>query len=217
MTIKEVALLTKDLGATRHFYTHILQLPVLAESQATVSFGIGSSVLTFYYSDAPSEPFYHVAFSIPHSQVAAALTWVECRIPILPGPQGQAVFDFPGWLAQAFYFHDNNGNILECIGRQPLGDAATDLAAPFLLGINEIGVPATNLLSEAEMLSATYGVPFFFRGPKLADFNVLGDDTGLFIMPATGRGWLPTSRLAERHWLRVQFEQNGQLHTLERD
>jgi len=215
MLISEVCLLTHDLAATTTFYTEVLQLSVREQSGTAVCFAVGDTLLTFHHSSAPEAPFYHLAFSIPHNLAAEAQAWMAERVPILPGPAGEAILNFPAWQARAFYFHDNNGNILECIARQPLSNALPELCAPFLLSINEVGLPAHNVWQEAAALHASYNVPYFSRGPELPDFTVLGDDHGLFIVPAAGRGWLPTGRPAERHWLRVQFEQQGRQHTLE--
>jgi hypothetical protein len=80
--------------------------------------------------------------------------------------------------------------------------------------VNEVGLPEAHVLERCTAWQAEYDLPFFARGPKCGDIAAMGDDDGLFVVSAIGRGWLPTFRPAERHRLRVRFTQSGQVHTL---
>ncbi|ALW84857.1 hypothetical protein AUC43_07005 [Hymenobacter sedentarius] len=216
MRITDLHLLTADLAGTEAFYGGQLQLPLLQRTPTAVGFRVGYSRLTFHAAPGPTRPFYHVAFAIAFGQVNAAQAWVAARAESLPYSATQAIADFPNWRARAFYFLDNNGTILECIGRVggPAGPAEFE-AATGLLGVHEIGLVLPDVPRDCEALASTYHVPFYARGPRLADFAALGDEDGLFIASAVGRGWLPTLRPAERHWLKVAFEQDGQPYELE--
>ena len=217
MRITDLHLLSADLAGTEAFYSQQLRLPLLQRTPTALSFQVGYSTLWFHAASASSRPFYHVAFAIAYNQVDAAHAWMATRAESLPYSATQAIADFPNWRARAFYFLDNNGNILECIGR--VGAAAEGqqdfTAVTGLLGVNEIGLVLPDLPRNCEEILAAYHVPFYARGPRLADFAAMGDDDGLFIASAPGRGWLPTARPAERHWLKVAFEQNGQPRELE--
>lgn len=129
---------------------------------------------------------------------------------------GEAIADFPNWRAQAFYFHDPAGNILECIARFELPNATTEpFGAKQFLGLSEAGIVAANVPALAAELAARYGIPDFARGPKLPNFAALGTDEGLLILTEQGRGWLPTGRPAERHWLRLEGEHAGRSFVIE--
>jgi catechol 2,3-dioxygenase-like lactoylglutathione lyase family enzyme len=218
MQIKELHLLTADLDGTEQFYGEQLQLPVLHRGPGVLAFRVGHSVLSFRAAPAGSRPFYHVAFAVPLGSIEAGHAWVSQRAESLPFTDGQPIAEFRNWGARAFYFHDNNGTILECIGRA--AQAAPGLpafsAAAGFLGINEVGLVVPNVPAACAELTAAYQVPPFVRGPRLPDFAAMGDDDGLFILSAEARGWLPTFRPAESHWLQVTFEQGGQQYEVER-
>jgi catechol 2,3-dioxygenase-like lactoylglutathione lyase family enzyme len=217
MQINELHLLTADLAGTEQFYGGKLQLPVLQRTPEALAFQIGHSVLWFRAAPAGSRPFYHVAFAVPLGSVDAALAWVGQNVGTLPFTDGLPIAEFQNWGARAFYFHDNNGSILECIGRAAQNAPALSEFRPAtgFLSINEVGLVVPHVPAACAQLTAAYGVTPFFRGPSLPDFAAMGDDDGLFIVSADARGWLPTLRPAESHWLRVQFEQSRQLHQLE--
>ncbi|MBC6989692.1 VOC family protein [Hymenobacter sp. BT491] len=216
MILKEVHLQTADLAATTAFYAELLELPVQAQTETAVAFRVGFSLLSFRLSNAAQRPFYHFAFTIPSNQVAEAHAWISARTTILPAPEGGTILDFPNWNAKAFYFHDPNGNILECIARFDLPNAvANGFSSACFLGLNEIGLPTPNAPQSAEAIHRQYDVPYFVRGPRLPEFVVMGDDTGLFIMPTIGRGWLPTGRPAERFGIRVVFEEKGKTQVID--
>lgn len=215
MRLLEIDLFTADIDGTAAFYAGRLHWPVLFRSSTLVRFQVGYSTLSFHLALASEQPFYHLAFAIPWALVEAGAEWVAARTPLLPFFATQNLVDFPNWRARAFYFADNNGNILEGIGRATLpGPAATVFTAACFWGVNEVGLPMANVVESCAAWNAKYDVPFFEHGPKRADFTALGDDEGLFVVAAIGRGWLPTFRPAEQHRLRVRFAQQGHLHTL---
>ncbi|GAB3292192.1 hypothetical protein GCM10027511_05110 [Hymenobacter humi] len=215
MRITDLHLLTSDLAGTEAFYTQQLELPLVESTPDGISFRVGQSTLHFRAAPAAQQPFYHIAFAIALQQVDAAHAWMATRAEILPYAADAPIADFPNWRARAFYFHDNNGNILECIGRATVPASQGVFSAASLHGLCEVGLALPDVAHDCEEIAATYQVPFYARGPRLADFAALGDDEGLFIASAVGRGWLPTHRPAERHWLKVGFEQQQQPFELE--
>lgn len=209
MVIQSLHLRTNDLPATRKFYAELLETPLIKESEQHVSFGFGHSTLNFYAS-YETDPFYHVAFSIPNNKLDEALHWVGERTPILPYSEEKTIADFTGWNARAFYFHDNNQNILELITHY---DLKTSSEQPFntalITGICEIGITVEDVGHACHEFDSLFHLPYFVKGPRLKDFAVMGDEHGMFIVSRTGRGWLPTMRQSEKHWTKVLVENDG--------
>jgi catechol-2,3-dioxygenase len=205
MIIKELTLLTNNLAATEEFYTKILELPLLAKSATNISFSAGHSTLSFSLV-ADKDPCYHFAFSIPSNKVNEALSYIAQRTRILPYSDESTIADFTNWNAHAFYFHDNQKNILEFIAHH---DLATTSNKPFtsssITGICEIGVPVEDVTEACKTINEKFGVPYFKKGPRLHHFSVMGDEYGLFIVTKSGRGWVPTQQPAERHFAEVVF------------
>ncbi|MCC3160296.1 hypothetical protein LJ737_23870 [Hymenobacter sp. 15J16-1T3B] len=215
MHLLTLHLLAPDLPALHRFYAEVLGLPTHATA-AGLRVQLGYSELIFRPAALGTAPFYHFALHVPHNQLDAAYAWFAARTPLLPFTDGQPIAEFPNWQARAFYFLDPAGNILECIARQPLPNASPrPFAAASLLGLSEVGVVTPAVLPTAEALTAAHGIPAFHRGPRLPNFAALGDDEGLLILTETQRGWLPTGRPAEPHWLRLEGEQAGRPFVLE--
>ena len=88
-------------------------------------------------------PFYHFALLVPGDRFEAALAWCRERVELLPDREtGDPVFDFTNWEAQALYFHDPAGSIVELIAHRGIGEAGA--TGPFspdeLLGVSEVGI-----------------------------------------------------------------------------
>ena len=74
---------------------------------------------------AAGSPFYHFALLVPGDRFDAALEWAREHVELLPDTEtGEAVFDFTHWDANAVYFHDPAGSIVELIAHRGIGEAA---------------------------------------------------------------------------------------------
>jgi extradiol dioxygenase family protein len=209
MFIQSLHLHTNDLEATKKFYTELLQVPVITESEKSISFAFGHSTLNFRAS-LESNPFYHIAFSIPNNKLEEALQWISNKTAILPYSETEMIADFTGWNAKSFYFHDNNENILEFITHYDLKTSSTQpFNAALITGICEIGVTVEEVEHACKEFHTLFHLPYFPKGPQLHDFGVMGDANGMFIVSKTGRGWLPTFRPCEKHWTKVLIENDG--------
>lgn len=209
MTIKTLGLFTNDLAATKRFYTECMQLRLVDETAAQVSFAAGNSLLKFTKITG-SNPFYHFAFSIPNNHLQNALIWVSRFAEILPYSSTEQIADFTGWNAKAFYFHDNNNNILELITHYDLAIETADVfSSASVLSICEAGIVVDEVAAATKHIYETYGVPYFLKGPNLTDFSVMGDAHGMFIVSKKGRGWLPTHRACAYYPLNVIAEEKG--------
>ena len=115
------------------------------------------------------------------------------------------MFDFPGWNAQACYFHDPAGNIVELIAHQDR--EATGASGPFdaseLLGLSELGLVGQPTAMAPPL---TEGLGLRVWDGRVADHDALafvGEPARTLILVPTARGWLPTGRPAERHPIQV--------------
>src|SRR6476646_6968093 len=182
MFIQSLHLRTNDLAATKKFYTELLQTPVIKESEQYISFAFGHSTLNFHTS-YESNPFYHVAFSIPNNKLQEALEWASERTDILPYSDKEVIANFIGWNAKAFYFHDNNQNILEFITHYDLKTSSTQsFSAALITGICEIGITVEDVAHASNEFNTLFHIPYFVKGPRLQDFVVMGDANGMFII-----------------------------------
>src|SRR5438067_3420051 len=123
MFIKELHILTDNPEESSAFYANGLGLPVLHETDNSVTLSLKHSTLTFHHSEVKN-PKYHFAINIPRNKINEALNWVSHIIHPVIIENGSAVADFRNWHAEAFYFFDNNGNILELIARRDLKNEA---------------------------------------------------------------------------------------------
>jgi len=218
MLIKELLLLTTNIVAVKKFYQELMGFPVIRETMQSVSFKTGSSILSFELTNSYPAPFYHVAFAIPNNKLTEALEWIEQRAPILLYLEKEQIADFKGWNAKAFYFHDQQQNILEFITHF---DLHTNDQKPFsassVESICEIGIVTENVSETCEAIKTKYNVSYFEKGPLLNDFAVMGDSHGLFIISKKKRGWLPTQRPAEKFPVQVKIEVDGSVKELSFD
>lgn len=215
MRIQGLQLLSDDLEGTASFYHEVLGLPILHQSEKELRLAAGETVLSFHRSREQKQQ-YHFAFNIPCNKTEEALGWMQGKAAIIEIAPGQPIADFSNWNAMAFYFTDNNENVVEFIGRNDLKNAST---VPFdgssVLSVCEIGIVGDDVPEQCAQIIEKYGVEYFSKQPPLPRFAALGDDEGLFIVVPHRREWYPTKILSTKHWLRVDFEVDGRKAVLE--
>jgi hypothetical protein len=168
--------------------------------------GIGGAELAFTAADG--EPFHHVALLVPGDRFAAAHAWLGERVPILPSQDGGTVFDFDFWDAQACYFHDPAGNILELIAHRGLAErgASGPFTAAELAGISEVGVVTPRPADAVATLERELGLALWSGAVEAeGGLGFVGRKAHTLVVSGTGRGWLPTGRPAEPHPATVTF------------
>ena len=176
MLIKELILLTVDIKATKLFYNALMGFAILKETDDHISFVTGNSILSFNLTSIPTAPFYHVAFSIPNNKLNEALEWIAQRVPVLPYSSNEQIADFTGWNAKAFYFHDEQQNILEFITHfDRCSNDQNPFSAASVESICEIGIVADNVGATCQEIITQYKIPYFAKGPLMEDFAVMGD------------------------------------------
>jgi catechol-2,3-dioxygenase len=216
MKIDELQLLTADVAAQYEFYVNVLGLPVVSQSDTKLTLQAGHSWLTFDRAPAGWSGFYHFAFNIPENQFSEARKWLSERVTLLRDTGGRETFNFAGWDADAIYFYDPGGNVVEYIARHRLDNRS---AEPFdgqgLLSISEIGLPTDDVQQTVQALCDQLSIEVF-DGAGSDMFTAVGDEEGLFIVVKQGRIWFPdTGRMAEYQPLTVQVRDGtGQTHVI---
>lgn len=146
---------------------------------------IGATTLRFD-EVAPPAP-YHLAFAIPPGSIVGAFAWARRRLQML----SEETFDFSNWDADACYFDDPDGNVLELIARK---GRDRPFVAAGIAGVCELGLPVADPLTAVAQLEDELGLDVF-DGDRDA-FTAVGDPEGLFIVVRPGRNWLPTELAA---------------------
>lgn len=209
MNILELEILTDDLTETEKFYSEILELPIRSKSKNSISFLAGQSILTFIKSEKQN-PTYHFAFNIPQNKFEEAMNWATVKFDLIKNSEFSTVTTFENWNAKAFYFYDNNRNILEFIARFDLENNSKDtFTSSSIQSISEVGIVTDEPLNYGENLVADNDITFFHKGPKRDDFVALGNDGGLFVIAKTNRNWYPTNDPAQKHWTRIKITTNN--------
>jgi hypothetical protein len=172
----------------RDFYGGELGLPL--DGDAIM---IGETRLRFRVE--PGGAFYHFALLVPGDRFPAALQWTRGRVEILGD-----VFEFENWDAEAVYFHDRAGSIVELIAHHGLEEngRAGAFAADELVGFSELGIVGDppRLLQQLE----TEGLELWSGTVDEPDrLAFVGEKGRTLIIAPPGRGWLPTDRPAEPH------------------
>lgn len=214
MDIISIELLTNNLEKTTAFYQEILDFEVVTKNQHEVIFRVGTSLLRFT-ENLSFNTIYHFAFNIPQNQVKSALSWLHNKVEVILDTNKQPITQFENWNAQAVYFYDDNGNILEFIARRDLNDHSSESFSSNLIRcVSEIGLVCDEPLALAEELIQQNRLNYFEKGPILSDFTALGDHNGLLILSKTGRNWYPTQHPAQKNTVSVKFNSNSKVHTL---
>jgi catechol-2,3-dioxygenase len=217
MRIDELQLLAGRLPALHDFYASLLGLPVVSRSEAKVTFQVGDSRLTFAQAPAGWDGSYHFAFNIPANQFPEAKQWLSQRVTLIRDKKRRDTFTFTGWHADAMYFYDPEGNIVELIARHRLGNG---ISKPFdtqsVLAISEIGFPTDDVKQTVQTLCDRLSARVY-DGADSDEFTAVGDEDGLIIVVKQGRLWFPdTGKMARRVPLTVQVRDlAGQRHSVQ--
>lgn len=207
MKIHTVKLETSALSQVADFYRSTLGLEVITADPGKAHVRIGSSWLIFSENPAATG-IYHFAFNIPCNQIREGMSWLErCGISLIANEKGENQIDFPNWNAEAAYFFDPAGNIVELIARRDLQNEGTHPFGPeSLMEISEIGIVTDDVLAWNARAEHDFGILPFDKQKPSPDFSALGTDMGLFIVVPENRKWFLTDIPAMRAPLGVSFE-----------
>lgn len=206
MRIKEIELATGNMAKVETFYLKVLQLPLVQRQPGRLSFAAGYSLIHFNVAEAPAG-IYHFAFLIPPHLFLTAYQHIKSQIEVLPFSDENDIADFANWNAKAFYFHDEEENILEFIAHYDLVEISEDkLPSNLIKGIAEIGIGVNDVERTCAELHTIYNIPYYGKGPRFQNFAAMGEEEGLIIVSALGRGWIPTGQAAINSKVKIVLE-----------
>jgi catechol-2,3-dioxygenase len=207
MKVEKLILQSHNLPQQLTFYVKKLGFELLEKRKDFFSIKVGKSTLIFRKSNLKS--YYHFAFNVPPFQIEEALNWAKRRVTFLEY-QGKAIIDFINWNAKAFYFFDEDNNIVEFIDRRNLGKKNDEsFSIKSILEISEIGLPVKNIRQAFEKLNKQAGVQKY--SGNLENFCAAGDEHGLFIIvDQKTKNWLPTELPAKAFPFELNFNIGGE-------
>lgn len=209
MKLEHLNIQTSNIPGTTAFYQDILELSMIEKSKESVSFQAGNSVLKFTENPA-FDSVYHFAFNIPENKLAEAIAWCTDKVALIRIEDQNVIANFENWNANAVYFYDNNGNLLEFIARHDLYNSQTEkFSSKSILNISEIGIVTGNPLELGNQLKLEHGLEFFNKNENSELFAAVGDDEGLLIMVRPNRNWYPTNTPSESNATEISIENNG--------
>ena len=212
MKIKKLKIFTTNLSAQSRFYSEVLKLETFSQTEISVSFKIGRSVLEI--KEAPDFTPYHFAINIPANQENEALEWLKKRVEILKDGNNE-IQDFDFWNAKAMYFYDMDKNIVEFIARKNLDNRSEiEFNQNSLLEISEIGLPTGHIENKFKILNENIGLEIY--SGSFDRFCAIGSENGLFIcVDKNTKEWFPTTDKANPADFEVLINQNDKEYAVE--
>jgi len=212
MRIKKLKIYSSRIQEQADFYTEVLGLKIINQTDTFVSFEIGRSILEIHFK-ATTTP-YHFAINIPCNKDREALEWLRPKVEILKDGKNE-IQDFNSWNAKAIYFYDKDKNIVELIARKNLNNASNkDFGIDQFVEISEIGLGTTDIEKEFRFLNNHTGIEIFDGG--FDRFCAIGDENGLFIcINKKVKDWFPTNDKVFSSEFLIQFIERGKQYQVD--
>ena len=192
MRIKKLTLYTTKLEEELDFYINRLGFQLIEKTVDYFTARIGWSELCFQRTK--EEYKYHYCFLIPANKLKQALVWMESRVEIIFIEGNRKIQNFKDWNADSFYFYDASGNLAEFIVRHDLDNGVdADFNISHVLGVNEIGLPTTDIRQTNTQLESELTTKFW-KG-DLNRFATHGSQEGMFLLVnyLVKKTWFPTT------------------------
>ncbi|NUE03168.1 hypothetical protein HUB97_11805 [Halorubraceae archaeon YAN] len=190
MNVTQLTLSSDDPVALGEWYNDALNVDVLfSDGAAIVSAGSTEMILTD--ADKRTAP-YHVAFR-SQTPVTELYDWFTDRGEHI-SVEGESTIRFEFLSADAVYFEDPEGNILECLHYDRDTPKQDSLGPNTVHSVTEVGLPAHDTASLQSWLVDTVGLSTI--GSPTETFAWVGDFDSRFVVVPAGRDWYPTDRPA---------------------
>lgn len=208
---KKVTLYTNQLEDMKGFYEYQLGFRIVEEDETSFTLSIGESQLVFRESERAA--VYHFALNIPGNQFTLAKWWAGERVT-LNRQEGMDEIFYANFDADAFYFQDPAGNVVEFIARRSV-DRMGNFTVDSLLNISEVSITTTHVEEVGEAIE-NMDIPV--RGNKGIDsksLNFLGSGHTYIILVAPKRTWYFSKQKSETHPLSIELSDGRQIDITE--
>lgn len=190
------------------FYEYQLGFRIIEEDDVSFMLAIGESQLIFRHSIRPA--FYHFAFNIPGNQFTLAKGWASSRVE-LNRQEGMDEIYYPNFDADAFYFEDPAGNIVEFLGRRNT-DRMGNFTVDSLLNISEVSITTPKVAEVGKQIEQMEIPVRGNKGIDPASLNFLGQGAAYILLVAPKRTWYFSKRKSEVHPLSIELTDGRQFN-----
>ncbi|MGK7378937.1 serine hydrolase [Planococcus sp. 1R117A] len=208
---KKVTLYTNRLKEMKGFYEYQMGFRIVEEDDTSFTLAVGDSQLVFQASERPA--IYHFAFNIPGNQYTLAKGWASSRVT-LNRQEGMDEVYYANFNADAFYFQDPAGNVVEFIARRHI-DRMGNFTVDSLLNISEVSITTKHVKEVGEQIEAM-DIPV--RGNKGIEphaLNFLGQGDAFILLVAPKRTWYFSKQKSEVHPLSIKLMDGRQIDITE--
>ncbi|MBB5181445.1 CubicO group peptidase (beta-lactamase class C family)/catechol 2,3-dioxygenase-like lactoylglutathione lyase family enzyme [Planomicrobium koreense] len=204
---KKVTLFTDRLEEMKGFYEYQMGFRIVEEDSGSFTLAIGSSTLIFKESERKA--VYHFAFNIPGNQFTLAKSWAASRVS-LNRQEGMDEVFYANFNADAFYFQDPAGNVVEFIGRRNV-DRMGDFTIDSLLNISEVSITTPFVERVGEQLEDMDIPVRGNKGIEAKALNFLGQGDAFILLVAPKRVWYFSKQKSEVHPLAIELVDGRQI------
>jgi len=199
---KTVTLYTNQLKQLKGFYGNVLEIPIEQSTDEYFQISIGTSTLIFRLSELKTS--YHFAINIPGNQFTLAKHWAKERVLLNREASVDEIY-YARFEADAFYFEDPAGNVIELIARRNV-DKWSDFSIESFLNLSEVSI-TTPFVEEVGEKLQEIGIPI--SGHVQIDpneLNFLGKkDTFILLVPPKRR-WYFSKKTSETSPLEILLD-----------
>lgn len=204
---KKVTLYTNQLSEMKGFYEYQLGFRIVEEDDSSFTLAIGDSQLVFKASERAA--VYHFAFNIPGNQYTLAKGWASSRVS-LNRQDGMDEIYYANFNADAFYFQDPAGNIVEFIARRHI-DRMGNFTVDSLLNISEVSITTPHVKEVGDRIEAMDIPVRGNKGIEPTALNFLGQDDAFILLVAPKRTWYFSKQKSEVHPLSIELTDGRQI------
>lgn len=204
---KAVMFYTNQLKILKGFYSNVLGLQILESSSSYFTVSIGTSTLTFCESEQST--LYHFAINIPGNQFTLAKHWALERVTLNREDSVDEIY-YKRFDADAFYFEDPAGNVIEFIARRSV-DKWSDFSVESLLNLSEVSI-TTPFVQEVGDQLQDIGIPISGHVDIEPDeLNFLGTEDTFILLVPPNRRWYFSKKISENSPLEIELEDGQRL------
>ncbi len=208
---KIVTMYTNRLQELRGFYENVLEFQITEAGDHYFQMDIGESKLVFKESGHAS--LYHFAINIPGNQYTLAKLWAKERV-LLNREDGLDDIYYARFDADAFYFEDPAGNVIEFIARRHV-DKWSDFTIESLLNVSEVSITTPFVKEVGEQLQALGISVSGHVSIEPEELNFLGrKDTFILLVPPKRR-WYFSKRMSVTSPISIQLTNGKSITVLE--